>query len=75
MAEGKLYHFEYAVIDRELAGFKPSDDHFRAYIPEKLRYVVFPTWHQSKKMLNYLPEFSQRTRLRELEGWIVYERR
>ena len=33
VAEGRLYHFEYGVFDRILAGYPPTADHFRRYIP------------------------------------------
>ena len=31
--EGKPYHFEYGVFDRDLAGFPVRDDHFLRHIP------------------------------------------
>jgi len=41
MAEGKLYHLSYGLIDRELGGFAVGEEHFRAHLPEKMQAVVF----------------------------------
>ena len=40
MASKKLYHFEYAVKDRELAGFKPSMIHINQHVPKNMKYIA-----------------------------------
>ncbi len=74
MADGKLYHFELAVVDRRIGGFDPSDEHVRANLPSDLRYVAFHSARQSEGMLSYLPEFTRRVDLPDLPDWIVYGR-
>lgn len=74
MADGKLYHFELAVVDRRIGGFDPSDEHVRANLPSDLRYVAFHPARQSEGMMSYLPEFSRGVELPELPDWIVYMR-
>jgi len=74
-AEGELYHFDYAVLDRHLAGYPLSDRHIRAFLPDRLRYVLFHEDRQDEAILRYLPEFRVRGSLPEMPGWIVYTRR
>ncbi len=38
-ADGRLYHFDYGVFDRILAGFPPTERHLWEHLPEELRYV------------------------------------
>lgn len=73
-SDGKLYHFDYAVLDREFAGYRMSDAHIRAYLPDELRYVLFRKGAQDRAMLRYLPEFRARGALPEMPGWVVYAR-
>ena len=73
-AEGKLYHFDYAVLDRHLAGYPLSDAHIRAFLPADLRYVLFRNDRQDEAMLRFLPEFRVRMELPEMSGWLVYVR-
>jgi hypothetical protein len=76
LAEGKSYHFEYGMSDRELGEFHVSPRHFRENIPANFRYVCFPgdAAPQFRKTMNYLPEFQRRVEIPELPGWICYER-
>jgi hypothetical protein len=74
MAEGKLYHFSYGLFDRELAGFKVSDKHFRAEIPSNMQLVAFKGPKTMPYVMKYIPEFSRRIEVDELPGWIVYTR-
>src|SRR5438477_1335910 len=34
-------HFDYGILDRELAGFAVSEEHFRRHIPERLKVICF----------------------------------
>lgn len=71
LAEGRLYHFEYAVADRYFAGYEPSPAHLRANLPPRLRWIAGPAplW-----TFHYFPEFSEETTLPELPGWSVRTR-
>jgi|GEM_PF-634518 len=73
MAEGKMYHFEYGLFDRELAGFPASDRHFRAGLPANLQLIAFYSRNDGY-VLHRLPEFSRQIELDELPGWKIYTR-
>jgi hypothetical protein len=40
MAEGRLYHFDYSLYERRLAGHPLGEEHVRAFLPASMRYVV-----------------------------------
>jgi hypothetical protein len=40
VAEGKLYHFYYALFDRDLAGYPITPDHFAAHVPAHATMVM-----------------------------------
>ena len=42
LAEGKLYHFDYGIFDRQLAGLPPVAGDFPKGIPSNLAYVFYP---------------------------------
>lgn len=69
LAEGKLYHFEYGLIDRYMGGSEASQDHFRANLPPRLRWVASRA--RGWSLTHYLADFSEDTQLPELPGWIV----
>ena len=79
-ADGALYHFEWAVYDRNKAGYSPSDAHVRAHLPERLKYVVYPRRivevRQPPKMilLKRLPEFTEPVDLPEAPDWVAFMR-
>ncbi len=74
LAEKRLYHFNGGVFDRTLAGFRPSDRHFRAHLPPQMQYVALtPDMTEGDPfMMAFLPEFSRSIELQELPGWIVF---
>lgn len=75
MAEGKLYHFEYGVNERQLVGLRMSMEQFRAHIPPGMRYLGFQPRHQSEwTRRDYLTEFTARIEVDELPGWYIYVR-
>lgn len=41
LAEKLLYHFEYGVVDRELAGYPRTLEHWSAYILQAVEQVAF----------------------------------
>ncbi len=76
LAEGKLYHFEYGVLDRQLAGFQPSNEHFRFFLPSRLRYVMYPEQPPLlQTVLSYFPGFSYQPSIEGFKGWKVFVHR
>jgi hypothetical protein len=71
LAEGQLYHFEYGMLDRYIAGFEPSPPHFQAHLPPRLRWVAA---HARIWTLNHFFADYADTSLPELPGWIVRTR-
>ena len=74
LAERRLYHFEYGMIDRDRGGYPIAADHFLRHVPEQIRLVCFPPDRQSEWTMKYLPAFSRRLQIPELPGWICYTR-
>lgn len=78
MAEGKLYHLSYALIDRRLGGYPVRPEHFRAHVPERLRVVLFgslwsPTETQThEEIMRFLPGFVRQGQ--DASGWTIYVR-
>ncbi len=75
-AEGELYHCEMGVMERRLTGFAPTEAHFRAHLPERMKIVAFgPSIHEGQmSVLDDLPEFSREVQVPELPGWTVFAR-
>lgn len=73
MAEGKLYHFEYALEDRLLAGYPVSNENFRSYIPSNINKIAF-FGRNDGYVMDLLPEFSRKVEDNDLPGWTVYQR-
>jgi len=74
MAEGKLYHFCYGLIDRRISGFPVSKAHIQAYLPPNIKFVAFPEGHGIEGTLVFTPEFTQQIVVDELPGWLVFAR-
>ncbi|MEM1170762.1 MAG: hypothetical protein AAGJ08_17195 [Cyanobacteria bacterium P01_H01_bin.35] len=73
MAEGKLYHFEYALEDRLLAGYPVNKENFKSYIPSNIQLLAFSNRNDGY-VKQFLPEFSRQVKVDELPGWTVYMR-
>jgi hypothetical protein len=71
LAEGRVYHFDYALIDRILGGFPPTPAHLRADVPPHLRWIAA---RGRVYTFNLFPEFSEQVVLPELPGWTVRAR-
>jgi hypothetical protein len=71
LAEGRLYHFDYALMDRFIGGYEPTPEHLRANLPPRMRWIAANgrVW-----TFHYFPEFSQEVQLPELPGWVVRTR-
>ena len=73
MGEGRAYHQLVGIIDREIAGFAPTEEHLRACLPEKMKGVAFAENGFSAEVgrLNVLG-FRREERDPELPGFIVF---
>lgn len=78
MAEGRLYHLSYGLIDRELGGFAVGERHFQAYIPAGTWVVVFgslcaPADQATQEIImKHLPSLALRGK--DLWGLTIYTR-
>jgi hypothetical protein len=72
LAEGKLYHFEYGMIDRFLGGYDPTMEHLRAHLPPRMHWVAARArvWTFN----HFFPDYTVENQLPELPGWIVRSR-
>lgn len=73
LAEGKIYHFEYAVFDREVGNLPPSEEHFRAGLPTAMQAIAYPPNEQARHVMKHFPEYVHETIDPELPGWTIYE--
>lgn len=76
MAEGKLYHFSYALYDRELASFPITQNHFERHLPasfsqNQLKVSAPPEEYVIQK---YLKNYTKQLEIPELPGFLVYRR-
>jgi hypothetical protein len=67
-ADGQVYHFEYGVYDRVFAGFQPSQEHFRKHLPKNLKYIIWRHHRECFQIPQFLPEFSKRINVADLDG-------
>jgi hypothetical protein len=73
MAEGRMYHFEYGVLDRIYAGHPPETTRMRHDLPAGAEVVIYPRADYPRTMLReYLPEFSFAT---ATEDWLIHRRK
>jgi hypothetical protein len=56
MAEGRMYHFEYGIFDRELGDARVSEAHFLQYVPREMKFVQ--RQRENSPVTKYLPNFS-----------------
>lgn len=56
MAEGRMYHFEYGVFDRDLGQARVSQEHFMRFVPPRMKYLQRKK--ENSPVTSYLPEFS-----------------
>ncbi|GAB4291930.1 MAG: hypothetical protein Kow0090_05620 [Myxococcota bacterium] len=73
MAEGKLYHFDHALIDRYFAGMSLSREQFMKYIPQNMDYLIYPANNCTLyAQTNYLKDFTKKIDSNELQGLRVF---
>lgn len=75
MAEGKVYHGDSGVWDRDISGYKPSDEYFREHIPPDFWYVAYHERYTTHYASLYLPEYSQPVGVNGLDGWRVFKKK
>jgi hypothetical protein len=69
LAEGTLYHFDFAAFDRWLAGFPPTREHVLAHVPAGMREIAST---RRPWLLGYFPEYSRESTRPDLPGWRVF---
>jgi hypothetical protein len=75
LAEGRLYHFDYGLFDRDLAQLPLTAEHLRAHIPARAEWMLFtPTATKTKTATKYLPEFKPADAPKEFAGWEAFRR-
>ncbi len=72
LAEGRMYHFEYGVLDRIFAHRRPALETIRSGLPKKMNSIIYPQDDARRVMLKeYLHDFSE---TRHENGWRFFSR-
>ncbi len=75
MVEDRLYHFDYGLYDRYLAGHSVDPSHLLAGIPQNATLLCFPPQNDTPEHDRVLREmFPRRVDIESLPGWECYER-
>jgi hypothetical protein len=75
LSNGKVYHVDYSVYDREIAGYPLTAHQFEAGLPSGFKFVAIPPGEQPQSSaLRHMLESYERVADKELPGWTVYER-
>lgn len=74
LTDGRLYHFEWGMMDRALAQEPPSERQYRDHLPQNVEKVIYLRPPQGMAALDVLPQFRTQTQIPELPGCIVYTR-
>jgi hypothetical protein len=72
VAEGRLDHLEYGLLDLSFAGRKPDRDLLLAGLPDRLEYVVYPEPPFSNYVFNLLGGNLVPSSTESLPGFTVY---
>jgi hypothetical protein len=72
LAEGRLYHFEYGMIDRTLAGYEPTRAHLEANLPPHMHWIAASArlW----TMNHFFSGYSEAAPFPDLPGFLVLSR-
>jgi hypothetical protein len=75
LADGRVYHVDYSVYDREVAGYPLTSHQFEAGLPAGFTVVAIPPGEQpqSSALRDMLKRYEPVTDI-ELPGWTVYKR-
>jgi hypothetical protein len=75
LSNGKVYHVDYSVYDREIAGYPLTAHQFEAGLPSGFKVVAIPPGEQPQSSaLRHMLESYEQVADKELPGWTVYER-
>jgi hypothetical protein len=74
LAEGKLYHHDYAVADWVYAHHPPSRARLEADFPSAMRWMIIQPIEEQKYLRRVFPEFSRRVKLDALPRWPAFEK-
>lgn len=74
LAEKKLYHFEWGIVDRAVGDRPASDQQYLSHFPAKLDRVIYLRTPQSTKAMELLVDFRKRVRDPQLPDCIIYTR-
>ena len=76
MAEGRFYHVDFPLKDRELAGHPVTQAQFQAGLPDQLEQVLLPAGAQtdSQALTRFLAGF-EKVDQPALATWVVFRRR
>jgi hypothetical protein len=74
LADGKLYHFEWGLLDRTNARMAPTDKQLRTHVPESARLFVYVNRPQSSALHERLGTHRRRTESPEMPQAIVFMR-
>lgn len=74
LADGKLYHFEWGIVDRTVGSHPATDQQYLRHLPAKLDRVIYIHSPQSTKALELLIDFRKRVRDPELPDCIIYSK-
>lgn len=72
LAERRLYHFEYGMLDRYIGYHEPTREHLLAFVPSRMRWIAARAriWTFN----HFFPDYTVETKIPELPGWIVRSR-
>ena len=72
LAEGRLYHFDYGVFDRNLGGARVAPDHLERHLPAPHPVVASYIAHHDYILNTYYPGHVQLPANIELPGWRLF---
>jgi hypothetical protein len=72
LAEGKLYHFDYGVFDRNLGGAHVGTDHVMRDLPSPRPLIASYVAHHDYILRTYFSDYRPRVPIPDLPGWKIY---
>jgi len=72
LAEGRLYHFDYGVFDRNLGGAQVSRRHLNEALPRDRPVIASWIAHHDYILHTYFPDYVELRPRPELPGWRIY---
>lgn len=69
MSEGRLYHFSAGVDSLAWAGYPMSEEHFRAWLPQKLKAILVFRYATPPFLMERFPDFDQDANVPSIPLW------